>query len=94
MPPIGHDPGVDVVGVGPDQVGVGPVVRDFHVAVDGPDLVDGFDLRGQPPVHAEDLAVDDRAWPLAGPWEEALPIGSTSKTSMKGILSVLPSRTC
>jgi hypothetical protein len=31
-------------------------VRDLDLAVDGPNLIDGLDLRRQPAMNAEDLA--------------------------------------
>lgn len=37
----------------------GPLVRDFLIPLDGPDLVQGADLGGKTPVHAEDGFVYD-----------------------------------
>ena len=49
------------VRVGPDEVGHGALVRDLAEAVDDFDLVEAVDARAEPPVHAEDLVVDDDA---------------------------------
>ena len=52
-------PALDVlVGVGPEQVAEQPRVRHVGRAGDALDLVEGLQLRGQAPVHAEDLFVD------------------------------------
>lgn len=36
-------------------------MRDLHLAIDRAHLVDGLDLRGEPPVDAQDGAVDESA---------------------------------
>lgn len=53
------DPGLDVLGVGPHEV----LERAFHgdllASVDGPDLVDSVDERGQTCVHTEDRSFNE-----------------------------------
>lgn len=46
----------DILGVRPHQIAEWPLVRDLDLAVDGPNLIDGLDLRRQPAMNAEDLA--------------------------------------
>ena len=49
----------DTLGVRPEEVAHGPVVRDLLLPVDGPDLVEGVDGGGQTTMDTEDLVVDD-----------------------------------
>ena len=52
-------PGVDVLGVGPHQVGEGTLVRNFHAPVDKTDLIKGLDFGRKTTMDTEDLAFND-----------------------------------
>ena len=58
--PGGNSPSTAVVGVGPEKIAHGPLVRDFLEAIEGPDVVKGVDGGAETPVEAKDLAVDQR----------------------------------
>ena len=49
-------PILDVFRVWPHEVTEGSFVRDFYLAVDGSDLIDGLDFGGEATMHAEDTA--------------------------------------
>ena len=49
----------DVLRVGPHQIAERSFVRDFYLAIDCPDLVDGLYFRAESTMHAENLAIDD-----------------------------------
>ena len=56
--PTGGDrPVLHLLRVGPDQVTEGALVRDLLVPLNQPDLVEGPDVRREPAVDTEDLAV-------------------------------------
>jgi len=57
----GDSPCVDVLGVGPHQVGEGTLVGNFHSTVNEADLVESLDLWGEATVDTEDFALDDGA---------------------------------
>lgn len=59
--PVGHDPSVNIIWIGPHQIAVGSFVGDLYVSLDSPDLIDGPDLGAEPSVYAEDPLVDDRS---------------------------------
>ena len=54
-----HAPALRVLGIGPEQVAHGSVVRHFLLPVYGPDLIERLNGRREAAVNAEDLAVDD-----------------------------------
>mmetsp|Transcript_44789 Transcript_44789/g.127911 ORF Transcript_44789/g.127911 Transcript_44789/m.127911 type:complete len:210 (-) Transcript_44789:233-862(-) len=59
--PAGRDaPAAAVVGVRPQQVAHGPLVRHLLDAVELPDVVQGVQGWGDAAVHADDLVLDDR----------------------------------
>jgi len=49
------------IGVGPHEVAHGAVLGYFLLAVDGADLVERRDRRGQSTVHAQNLLIDSSA---------------------------------
>lgn len=49
----------DILWVGPHQIAERPLMRDFNLSINRPDLIDGLDLRTESTMHAEDLAIND-----------------------------------
>lgn len=49
----------DVLWVGPHQIAERSLMRDFNLAIDCPDLIDGLDFGAESTMHAEDLAIND-----------------------------------
>ena len=52
-------PVLDILGVGPHQIGEGSFVGNLDFPIDGSDLIDGLDFGAEPSVDAESLSVDD-----------------------------------
>lgn len=50
-------PVIDILGVRPHEITEGSFVWDLDLAIDGPDLVDGAHVGGEPTVHAEDSSL-------------------------------------
>lgn len=46
----------DIFWVGPHEIAEGSLMWNFYFAVDGSDLIDGFDFRAESSVNAEDLS--------------------------------------
>lgn len=55
----GDAPAATVVGVGPQEITHGTLVRDLLDPVESPDVVEGVDAGGKTAVEAEDLVVDE-----------------------------------
>ena len=58
--PRAQSPSRHILGIRPEQIAHGAVVRHLLLPVDGPYLVHGGDRRGQPAVHAQNAVVDQR----------------------------------
>ena len=53
-------PRVYIIGIRPDQVAEGAFMGNFHVALDGSDLVEGGNVGGEATVYAEHAVVNQR----------------------------------
>ncbi len=50
-----HTPSLRLLGIGPEEIAHGSIMRHFLFAIERADLIQTLDRRGQPAMHTEDL---------------------------------------